>query len=230
VFLGSGAKHQDGYTEIMHAFEKSGIEFSKYDINGCVKLRKPYASKEDMEYLAEDILNSVEPEYELGKIAYEEKNEKMTVEANIPGGSLNITISCEKSSHNESNIMAAVLDITRYEDLRNINDIGERVFNCLSSLGPQPSVNLCITGYEEGRIPESRKDCVIEEMMSCLKGNNVDGIDSNGLTSICAYSEYIPYFIKYRNQRVNFNIASRYSSFDDRTYFWIGTPIISIEY
>jgi hypothetical protein len=81
-----------------------------------------------------------------------------------------------------------------------------------------------------GRIPESSRDFVIEEMLSCLKGNSVDSVDYNGLKSICAYSGYIPYFIKYRNDRVNLNIASRYSSFDDRTYFWIGTPVISIEY
>jgi hypothetical protein len=58
----------------------------------------------------------------------------------------------------------------------------------------------------------------------------VEGIRDGSLISLSAYSPLLKDSIKVRGKRVNINLAARYSAFEDKTYIWLASPVITTEY
>ena len=58
----------------------------------------------------------------------------------------------------------------------------------------------------------------------------IEGIKDRNYISVSAYSPYIQEFIQVRGKRVNLNLAARYNSYEDKTYIWLATPVITTEY
>lgn len=58
----------------------------------------------------------------------------------------------------------------------------------------------------------------------------VEGMEDENIISVSAYSSKLKEYIKLGSEKINLNVAIRYSSFDDKTYIWVATPIIAIEY
>ena len=47
--------------------------------------------------------------------------------------------------------------------------------------------------------------------------------------NIMGFSPLLPEGIEILGQNYNINIVMRYNSEEDKTYLWIGTPVISLE-
>jgi len=58
----------------------------------------------------------------------------------------------------------------------------------------------------------------------------VEGITEENLISISAYSPRVKSSILVNEKRVNINLAMRYNSYEDKTYIWLATPVITTEY
>ena len=50
------------------------------------------------------------------------------------------------------------------------------------------------------------------------------------ITSYTVFTPYIDNYIFFFRKRVNLNLAIRYNEYENRTYIWIGTPIITTGY
>jgi hypothetical protein len=70
----------------------------------------------------------------------------------------------------------------------------------------------------------------IADAMTSVKAKEVEGLSSEEVNSISAFSGNINSFVLSNNKKVNMQIAMRYSSYDDKTYIWIGSPLIHVEY
>lgn len=96
--------------------------------------------------------------------------------------------------------------------------------------GVQPRTNSCITGSFDGRLEDGRIDALALAVFNGSKARTVDGIREENLLSVTAYSPSIGDYITVGDKRVNLNLAVRYSAYEDRTYIWLATPLITTEY
>ena len=94
----------------------------------------------------------------------------------------------------------------------------------------KPDVNSCITGSFEGKLSQEEMDDICRMIFKGADAMKIDGIKDGNLISVTAYSPSIRSYIKVKDNRVNLNIAIRYNSYEDKTYLWLATPVITTEY
>ncbi len=91
-------------------------------------------------------------------------------------------------------------------------------------------VTTCIVGTYEGKLSDKEKYDKISKFLNSIGGNKIEGMLNESLISVSAYSPNIDRFIYTGNKKMNLNIAMRYNEYEDKTYLWIGTPIITTGY
>lgn len=100
----------------------------------------------------------------------------------------------------------------------------------VEEIGEKPGVNLSITGSMEGKFTEEEVSGLCGKALESINASIIEGINSNGLVSITAFSPSIKEAVKVNGKRVNVNIAARYNSYEGKTYIWLATPVIITEY
>jgi len=106
----------------------------------------------------------------------------------------------------------------------------DRVIAAMDRYGIAAHVNSCITGSFEGKLTDRQMNDVSKAIFKGAEARKVEGIRERNLISVSAYSPVIDDYIKVDDKKVNLNLAIRYNAFEDRTYIWLATPVISKEY
>lgn len=123
-----------------------------------------------------------------------------------------------------------VIDITHNNELLNVNDINNELQGLFQKFNSISKITTCFIGTFDGKLNDGIKNIKITKMMNLINSNKVEGINNESLISISAYSSNINKYIYSGNKKVNLNIAMRYNEYEDKTYIWVGTPLISIAY
>lgn len=105
-----------------------------------------------------------------------------------------------------------------------------KIINVLKNYGVEPEVNISITGCLEGNLPENEVEELCSRVFDSISADKVEGINEDGLISVSAFSPSINDTIRVNGRRVNVNLASRYNSYEGKTYIWLATPVITTEY
>jgi hypothetical protein len=88
----------------------------------------------------------------------------------------------------------------------------------------------CIIGTYKGKLEKRDADKKSRIALQSINARKVEGIENEELKSISAFSSSVGGYIMSDQARVNVQLAIRYSSYDDKTYIWIGTPLIPMGY
>lgn len=88
----------------------------------------------------------------------------------------------------------------------------------------------CIIGTYNGKLEEEEMGKKTRIALNAVKAKKIEGIATEEMSSISAFSSQLDDYVLSNDKKVNLQVALRYSSYDDKTYIWIGTPLIPIEY
>jgi hypothetical protein len=222
---------QPMFEPVVKAFNESGISFKEAGVNAWARVEdKGLDSSSEMKAVVWSISQDLGVAEGKAETVQEGKIEKVVLRGAFPGGGALSAAEICCSFEQGSGEYAVTLDISQISGRENIIDIGERVRGCISKYSSDNSVNMHMTGYEKGMLAQSERSRVISSMLADMNAHITQSIDDGSLISVCGYSGSIPFYIRCGSVKMNINAASRYSSYDDRTYFWVGTPIINIEY
>lgn len=148
----------------------------------------------------------------------------------IPGGDvINIfgRLIYQKDGENESHL---VINISGVPNKGKAGIIESKINEVCKKYGLKPDANYCVTGYFDGKFNNEQLNDVCNSAFRAAGAKEVDGIKDNNLISLTAYSPEFENHIRVDGTRVNLNIAIRYNSYEKRTYIWLATPLITIEY
>lgn len=115
-------------------------------------------------------------------------------------------------------------------DIEKLKELQAKVRDAIISSGGQSRITTCITGTFDGKLNEIEQDKILEQFAKDLKIENLERMKDDYTTSVVGYSPKLSDSITILEKSYNVNIAMRYNLEDDRTYIWIGTPVISVEY
>jgi len=93
-----------------------------------------------------------------------------------------------------------------------------------------PKINSCITGSFEGKLEYTEMNNVCKKIFNEAGAKKVEGMRDGNFISISAYSPAINDYIRVEENKVNLNVAIRYNSYENKTYIWLATPVITTEY
>lgn len=111
-----------------------------------------------------------------------------------------------------------------------INGIIEKVESFFKQYDKLMNVTTCIVGTFDGDIDLNDKEKTILNTTKLIKGKVVEKYNDGDALSFTIYTPYIEEHIYTGDKKMNLNIAVRYNEYEDKTYIWIGTPIITIGY
>ncbi len=123
-----------------------------------------------------------------------------------------------------------IVDVTGKADAENSGQVEKLVKGICSRYGLTAETNYCITGYFEGKLDTKGLNSICANVFKAAGARKVAGIKDDNLISLTAYSPRISDYITVNGKRVNLNIAIRYNSYEKRTYIWLATPLIDVEY
>lgn len=147
----------------------------------------------------------------------------------LPEGDM-VNISGRLINHNGEKESHLIVDVTGLPGREKAGQIEKTVMRICRKYGLKPDVNYCIVGYFDGKLDTKELNEVCRKAFQAAGADKVDGIKDNNLISLTAYSPEIDNYVRVDGSRVNLNIAIRYNSYEKRTYIWLATPLISIEY
>ncbi|HHV30159.1 YwmB family TATA-box binding protein [Acetivibrio mesophilus] len=111
-----------------------------------------------------------------------------------------------------------------------LEDIHDDLINVLNKYKIDSELNICITGYFDGKMDYEDLNKMSKKILKSAGAKKVNGIAEKNLISVSAFAPGIDNSIMVNGERVNMNIAIRYNSYENKTYIWLATPVITVEY
>ncbi|MGI6587155.1 MAG: YwmB family TATA-box binding protein [Gracilibacteraceae bacterium] len=181
-------------------------------------------------------------EAEMNRIVRRIEPDKATVVKSDDDGRLNkIVVYCFKGNRTYSIAIESVKQETAGETYavidvsmdRSYQELAAERKNIIDALQrPEGSMHFssCIIGTYKGKLDEKDVDKKSKIALQSINARKIDGMENDELRSISAFSSSVGGYKVPDKASVNVQLAIRYSSYDDKTYIWIGTPLIPMGY
>lgn len=223
---------------LVESFNRTGAEIVSSEIyfRGSLKDNK-YKNMEQLKKLAADFSTElgIEKDSLSGRVISNDVLQEIEVNGvlagNTPGGGKMARLRFQlPGSENKSDEGYISVDITQDLSYEGLDETRKKVEAVFRKFGISPKVNSCITGSFDGKLSYQEMNDISRFVFEGVKARKVEGLNDKNLISVSAYSPQISNYIKVSGKKVNLNLALRYNSFEDRTYIWLATPVITIEY
>lgn len=119
------------------------------------------------------------------------------------------------------------INLIKQEKNLEINGIIDNVYR---KYGKPVDNTTCIIGTVEGRLDKDNLEANIKNILKKYKAKVVEKYQDEEVISYTAFTPYINNDIFSNEKKVNLNLAVRYNEYENKTYFWIATPIIATGY
>lgn len=217
-------------------FDYSGARVINSEIYIWGRLNSNFDSQDMLISLTQELKNSLGTKSGINLTTKQERNDyiqKVEISGTLSDGSMvNIIAKISKSSEQDNEKDKRFVSVSAVQDLENssFEGIKDNVLNIFKKHDIVPRVNTCVTGNFEGKLETRRLNEISKEVFQKLNAKKVNGIVDDGMISVTAYSTKIEDCIIIDGEKVNLNLAIRYNSYENKTYMWIATPVITTEY
>ena len=220
-------------TALQNIFSDTGAKFVNSEVYVWCNTNELYKSKESLLEFADQLSVSVGLS-DKGDLSKKSISKEGTVKTEITGCTADGKTICITVQFNEDkdkmqkNIVS--IDVINKLTQLDINDTANLLKEKFKSFGLNPKVNTCIIGYFDGKLDYVEMNRVSRLFLEAAKAKKVNGMSEKNLISISAYSPLIDNNIELEGKKINMNLALRYNAYEDKTYIWFATPVITIEY
>lgn len=226
----STAVEQNGYDEIINTFEKTNSKFEKYNINGQVVLKNKFLNFNEMKIIIDDINKNFCIENNKIKYIKTDKTKFRQVYAfgKNEKESISIIVESEKCENIEETHI--IVDINKNEVYKDIGDNYMKLKNVLNNYSSDVDIYTCLIGSFDKKLYSSSCNNIAKNVFFDMNAEEKEQIKDENLISITGYTNKLKDYIKYNGNKLNLNVSLRYSDYDDKTFIYIGVPLIVLEY
>ena len=225
-----GKKKVSVEDSLIKSLESTKAQVMESTISVWSKINNNFMTKQQVEEEMKAVLVTINPEKSTINIVkeYDEETTKQTLYASVGNKYYNIAVESIKTDKGGETYV--VMDVSIDNSTTALAAERQRLERYFTTKNVKPKISSCVIGVYEGKLTENEMRAQIADAMSSVKAKEVEGLVSEDLNSISAFSGNINSFVLSNNKKVNMQIAMRYSSYDDKTYIWIGSPLIHVEY
>lgn len=225
------AKQQQSVeASLIQSMESTHADVLESTISTWGKINEEFMTDQQIEKEINALIEIIKPDETTIQITKEKGEElnKSTITARSGNKYYVIVVeSVKASSGGESYV---IIDASMDEDSSQLASERKKLEEYFSVQKSKPNISSCIVGTYNGKLAVEDMKQKIAEAMNIVNAKQVEGIANEEVNSISAFSGNINNFVLSNNKKVNMQIAMRYSSYDDKTYIWIGSPLIHVEY
>jgi hypothetical protein len=245
VNFGECREEIDDEDIILQSMENIGASFLEEDISMGGEINQRILTEKEIRILGKEMKN------EMG-IVGEKVDENMYLPEAEKKSYVEKLIAEEKSIQlliwgKDKNENSALINISTYETEKGgetylflnkvkksnneyYDDIKLKMEGIFKKFDSEAEITTCVIGTFNGKLNRQSQEKKIDEALKYIKGNVVEKYSDESLISVSAFSPVLGKYIFSGNKKMNYNISMRYNEYEDKTYIWIGMPIIILEY
>lgn len=222
---------------LVKAFGCSGAAVAETNINAYASAADVFLDKEEVTEMVKSLAEGMDLDYEQAERVENfslDYNQLSVIGKNKEGYSVVIIVHSmdftgieDGPGGFESNI---VVDVALGGDMEELPHTERKVKDLVEGYMEGARTNCCIVGSYAERVPQDDIEAIIGSILQSAGASEVERAVYDGFVSISAYTPDIGRYVEMGENRVNLNVAMRYNSFEGRTYIWLGSPVISLEY
>lgn len=246
AFTMAGNKHNENDI-LMRMLKDLKGEFLEGDLNMGGVLLDEFLSIEEMDLLAEEVKNSLgvlgeemdfnrdisemDGEYFAKDLILGEGFNQISIYGyDIEKNPVTIMISSYLSPEFNNGETTVFVNLIKREKNFKINGIIENVENIFREYGKLVDITTCVIGTIDGNLEDYFIERDIARAIKRSKGKIIEEYIDEEIVSYMIYTPLIESTIFSGEKKVNLNLAIRYNEYEEKTYIWIGTPIITTGY
>lgn len=228
--LGEAAQTIDNFTITEKTFKQSGLEIAEIKLQAWGQISNRMFSEQELRekygYLVDSL--GLEP----AKAAFQRESDGFIslshLEANSSGTwqiSLQ-SIPVESTGGGETYLGFLYVPQT----LEHGREAYGNIPSALEKIGFQNDLGLTFTGIIPNIINEQKKREMLKLLAKGVQGEFVEGISTGDLTSLSYYTQQGKGTIIVNGRKINLNMALHGDTEENKTYFYVGMPLIYQEY
>lgn len=227
AFLGK-LKRQDSSEVLLEVFNQSAFETIQSNINTYAILDQPIKNIEDMEQYFKAIDKKIAADYEY-QLIKEQKGSVNTLSRVYISNNQKWTLKLETQCSETPNTYI-VLDVILYNCNNQILTVKESLDKLFRNLNVENKTNISITGIYKGNMSTYQKKLTTIDIMKNIHAITREDYVTDEVYSVVGYTNKIREYIYSGKRKININLALRYNSYEDKTYLYLATPVITVEY
>jgi hypothetical protein len=231
-FVKLNYKNDSKEAMLIKSFSNSGAEVLSTEIYFTGTVQKSKKSFEEQKLFVEDLgekLGVLKNEAFLSRQIKNDSIQKIEVSGTTKNNrAIDINLQLNEGVKSNENIIT--VSITQYKSFVGLEEIKKNVLAILKSNKIHPKVNSCITGNIAGKWDDTKLNEISDKMLNSVEAEKISSMKDRNLISVSAYSHYLGSTLNISGKKMNLNLAIRYNSLEDKTYIWLATPVITIEY
>lgn len=215
---------------LIKSIESTKAEVMQSSISTWAKINNSFMTEEQVEVEMKALIEIINPDRSTINIMKENSENVNSETLNASAGSRHYNIKVESIKTAKGGETYAIIDVYIDNNCTELTTERQKLDSYYTARNAKPKVSSCIIGVYDGKLAENQMKAEIADAMAAVQAKEVEGLQDDELKSISAFSGNINSFVMSNNKKVNMQIAMRFSSYDDKTYIWIGSPLIHMEY
>ncbi|MFO7151964.1 MAG: YwmB family TATA-box binding protein [Bacillota bacterium] len=219
---------------MVRAFTAAGVQIESFDVADWSRINEDFMEFSDLEEIAEKAFTVFQTSGEKYSVSRDSDDMYRVVTLESPlsdGNYVRIvvqTVKLPEEFEKEPQTYLAV-SVTG-SDAGKLKDIKQKVARAIRSSGGQSRITTCLAGVVYGRFNWIEVNEITNKILEELKVEYVEKMEDLEMQNFIGYSPLLKDSLEIMGKEYNVNLAVRYSEEDDRTYIWLGVPVLSIDY
>ncbi len=216
---------------LIMAMEATGAQVEEASINAWIKLPNGQLDDEELVVIVQQVMKELDvgPVYNL---AEQQIGKQQSIQAEAMGPDFHTRVVAKKmpSGLNTSEMECYLVITIENVEKKSLSHMQEAIRRISKKNGSSPHINTCLIGWLNGTLRDGEQQDLLQKAFKAIDGTIIDKLETGQLSSYTGFALGIMEWLQVGDQKINLNMAMRYSQYDDRTYVTIGSPIITREY
>lgn len=226
--------HQSKNNVLMKAFDASDGHLLGTNISIWSQIKEGDYTIEEMEEIVLECAGLLDLEKDAIIEITEDDHYSKVMVTNQKEEELYITTLMENFKKEDSSVESYLLiDLYLSNQYKDFTQIEDAIVDYFTGQGFDYEYAITINGTFSNKMNTDIMREVIGRTFKSIDGQIIEGMEDTEygeMVSLTGYSPKLQNDIQLAGEQINLNAAMRYSEHDDKTYIWIGTPLIATEY
>lgn len=217
--------------DIFTFLEESNVLIEESMLTGWNAVNERFMDQQAVDHKFDEIMEvfGFKKENTVKEFEPQENMNKGILSINKNGSKYTITIESFKNKDDEEKTYLSFVAVFKgsYEDLYHNKSYMEEYF---ASIGLPIELDMVVIGSIPGKVSKEIAESTISSTLNAVGAYEIESIRNEELMSVSAYSRKIDDYIISKGNKINIQIGMRYSQYYDKTFIWVGSPVIPFEY
>lgn len=219
------------------SIEKSKMLFAVYNEDNCnviqgniitwANLDEYESDFDSMKGIVENVLSMLEIKGKI-EVTKNENDDKLEYIAKRNARDVETYVKIESNKKEKKSYLT--INIIIYDKVEAILYVQKSLESVYKRLGLKYKMNITLAGSYDKVYSRSDYETLAKNICKMMKAKKVNDFRSDKIYSIYGYTDHIKDYVMVNKKKVNINVALRYNEYEDKTYLYIATPIITTDY